>query len=303
MTLCIAAACEDGRGRQRVVIGTDWRISGGIAAGADIQDKLYWINDDIAVLISGEVTRAVELRDTYRKLLRSMASKEPPEVLNHYNVRSFIGAGCRMYKRKLADEVVTFATGLTYEEFRKAVAKKEIPQAVAIPVYQKVEKQDFECEVLIVAFIEGDQFIFQIERSGHVEECENFGIVGEGTYMAEAFLYLRGHSSDCSVGLALFDVWEAMKMSATVVDSVSGECTIDILYPPGERGTHVEAEFLTPAGHKFMLDTWKERFGIRRVKSFPRLPKGSLEPEEDRDSSTAEHPMSPMPSKSPKSEG
>jgi len=118
VTLCIAAACEDGRGRQRVVIGTYWRISGAIAAGADIQDKLYWINDDIAVLISGEVTRAVELRDTYRKLLRSVESKEPPEPLNHYNIRSFISAGCRMYKHKLADEVVTFATGLTYEEFQ-----------------------------------------------------------------------------------------------------------------------------------------------------------------------------------------
>ena len=58
MTLCVAAACTE-KDKERVVIGTYWRIEGAIAAGAEIQDKLYWINDYIFVLVSGRVSLAL----------------------------------------------------------------------------------------------------------------------------------------------------------------------------------------------------------------------------------------------------
>jgi len=67
MSLCIAAACQD-RGKSRVVIATDWKASAGIAA-AEIQDKLYWIGDYMPVLIAGTITRAIELKDTYKQYL------------------------------------------------------------------------------------------------------------------------------------------------------------------------------------------------------------------------------------------
>lgn len=47
MTLCVAAACQD-RGKSRVIIGTDWKASIEIAT-ADIQDKLYWVTDNVPV--------------------------------------------------------------------------------------------------------------------------------------------------------------------------------------------------------------------------------------------------------------
>jgi len=78
MTLCIAAACRR-YSKSRIIIGTDWRISGEISAGADIQDKLYWINDEMFVLVSGTVTRAVELRDVYKRILAGMKKKDPAE--------------------------------------------------------------------------------------------------------------------------------------------------------------------------------------------------------------------------------
>src|SRR5271170_6929563 len=96
LTLCIAAACRDGK-KDRIVIGTDWRVSGAISAGADIQDKLLWVNDDILMLLSGEVTRARQLRDCYREVLARMSAKEPPEPLTHLNIRNFISAGAQYF--------------------------------------------------------------------------------------------------------------------------------------------------------------------------------------------------------------
>jgi hypothetical protein len=100
VTLCIAAACHDEKHRDRVVVGTDWMGTGEIAAGADIQDKLYWVNDDIAVLVSGVVTRAVELRDAYRTELANM--KERGEKLTFKNIRKFIKNGPRLLKKDIA---------------------------------------------------------------------------------------------------------------------------------------------------------------------------------------------------------
>jgi len=274
LTLCIAAACRDHKDRDRVVIGTDWMVSGEIAAGADIQDKLYWINPDIAVLVSGVVTRAVELRDAYRTVLDEMEKKK--EKLNRRNIRKFIKAGPRLLKKDIADEIVTFATGLEYAEFRKAIQKGEITPQVANGVFRAIEQKDLECEVIIVAFIGNDQYIFQVERSGHVEERDNFALIGEGTYVAEAMLYFRKHESSDPAALAVYHVWEALHIASRRVGTVSKTHSIDILVPPKERSTHVAVYELTKAGFTFMKKQFYQKFGIRKIGEFPDLPDGCV---------------------------
>jgi 20S proteasome alpha/beta subunit len=280
LTLCIAAACEDHKGRDRVVIGTDWMGTGEIAAGADIQDKLYWVNDDIAVLVSGTVTRAVELRDSYRLELAKM--KDKSEKLSYRNIRRFMKAGPKSLKKDIADEVVTFATGLDYEEFRKAVKDGQIPTTVATGVFRAIEAKDLECEVIVVAFVDKDPYIFQVERSGHVEERDNFALIGEGTYVAEAMLYFRKHQSSDPVAIAVYHVWEALFMASKRVGTVSKTHSIDILVPPGERSTHVSVYDLTNAGFKFMKRQFDENFGIRKITRFANLPENAVKTEKEK---------------------
>lgn len=279
MTLCIAAACQDHKGRDRVVIGTDWMVSGEISAGADIQDKLYWINQDIAVLVSGVVTRAVELRDAYKAELEEMKARK--EKLTYRNIRRFIKAGPRLLKKDIADEVVTFATGLSYTDFRKAIQKSEITREVANGVFRAIEGKDLECEVIIIAFIDKLQYIFQVDRSGHVEERDNFALIGEGTYVAEAMLYFRKHQSSDAAALAFYHVWEALYIASKRVGTVSKTHSIDILIPPGERSAHVAVFELTDAGFKFMKKQFEDRFGIRKIGKFPDMPKECVELQDD----------------------
>ena len=276
MTLCIAAACMD-ENKERIIIGTDWRVEGEISAGADIQDKLYWVNDDIPILISGNVTRSIELRDSYRTILESWKAENPPKKITYRNIRGFIKAGARLFKRELANEVATFASGLSYKEMREAVAKKEIPATVSVSIYRKIERVDFECDVIVIAFVDGNQYIFQIERSGHFEECDSFAVVGEGAYVAQAALYLREHDSDDSLDKTLYDVFEAMRLASRCVGSVSKKMhTIIVLYPPKKRGDGVTADFLTSKGFKFLRTLYKEKFGMRSINKFPTIPPKSL---------------------------
>jgi len=279
LTLCIAAACEDEKHRDRVVIGTDWMATGEIAAGADIQDKLYWVNDDIAVLVSGVVTRAVELRDAYRSELKSMKARN--EELSYRNIRRFVKAGPRLLKKDIAEEVVVFATGLSYAEFRKAIKTGEVTRDVANGVFRAIEAKNLECEVIIVAFVDKEPYIFIVEESGHVEERDNFALVGEGTYVAEAMLYFRKHESSDPLPVAIYNVWEALYMAARRVATVSKTHSIDILIPPGERSTHSTVYALTNKGFKFMKELFQDQFGVRRIKKFPGLPDGCVKRWED----------------------
>jgi 20S proteasome alpha/beta subunit len=244
--------------------------TGEIAAGADIQDKLYWVNDDIAVLVSGLVTRAVELRDAYRSELESMKAKK--EKLSHRNIRRFIKAGPRLLMKDIAEEVIAFATGLSYAEFRKSIKTGEMTREVANGVFSAIEAKDLECEVIIVAFVNKEPYIFIVERSGHVEERDNFALVGEGTYVAEAMLYFRKHESTDPTAVALYNVWEALYMAAKRVGTVSKTHSIDILIPPGEGGTHSTVYTLTNTGFKFMKKLFRDQFGVRRITKFPDLP-------------------------------
>lgn len=276
VTLCIAAACKDGK-KERIVIGTDWRIESEIAAGADIQDKLYWVNDDMPMLVSGNVTRGVELRDAYRVVLDAWQAQEPPKKVTYKNIRSFIKAGTRRFKQELANEVATFASGLSYEDMRKAVAKREIPTSVCVPIYRRIEKIDFESDVVVIAFVDSAQYIFQVERNGNFLECDSFATVGEGAYVAQAALYLRKHDSEDSLRLTLYHVFEAMHLASKCVGSVSKyEHTINVLYPPGERGENVTADYLTGTGFKFCRELYKKNFGLRSIEKFPNLPEDSL---------------------------
>ena len=274
LTLCIAAACRDHKKRDRVIIGADWMATGDISAGADIQDKLYWVNDDIAVLVSGVVTRAVELRDAYRAALESM--KENHEKLTYRNIRRFIKAGPRLLKKDIAEEVVIFATGLTYAEFRKAIQTGEMTREAANGVFSAIEKKDLECEVIIVAFVDKTPYIFQVDRGGSVEERDNFALIGEGTYVAEFMLYFRKHQLSDPAAIAIYHVWEALFMASKRVGTVSKTHSIDVLVPPGERSTHVAVYDLTNAGFKFMKKQFDSSFGIRKITHFPDLPENSV---------------------------
>jgi hypothetical protein len=143
-------------------------------------------------------------------------------------------------------------------------------------VFRAIEAKNLECEVIIVAFVDKEPYIFIVEESGHVEERDNFALVGEGTYVAEAMLYFRKHESSDPLAMAIYNVWEALYMAARRVRTVSKTHSIDILIPPGEHSAHSTVYTLTNAGFKFMKKLFQDQFGVRRITKFPNLPDGCV---------------------------
>lgn len=264
MTLCIAAACQD-RKRPRIVIASDWKAGIEIAT-AEIQEKLFWINSNVPVLVAGTVSRALELKQTYSEYFEFLRNRKPPVELKRHNIFSLVKRPVAIFKHKLANEYVSLKLGLDYKTFRVAVGKNEVPASIAAETFGEIAKIELECSMIMMFFLEKETYIFQIERDGSVESCDNFAAIGTGSPIAQGVLYQRMHEARDPLGPSIYHVFEAMKLGSIASD-VGEEHTFNVLYPQGERGKDVTADWLPEKATRF-LERQFRKFG---PKNFARL--------------------------------
>jgi 20S proteasome alpha/beta subunit len=256
------------------VIGTDWKV-GTETATAEIQDKLYWVNDNLPVLIAGTIHRAVELRDTIRNYFDHLkAKKQEVESMTPYQMTDLIKRPVAIFKQKLADEHISLKFGMGYKDFRKAIGQNQIPSPIGNETLQEVSNLQFGCWIILPFFWERQPRIYKIDCLGTVELCENFAAIGTGATVAESVLYQRKHEASDPLGPSVYHVFEAMKLGAIASD-VGQEHTIDVLYPPGERKKDLTGDCLTDGAKKFLERKFRQ-FG---PKAFERLalPKKAFE--------------------------
>lgn len=273
MTLCVAAECHD-RGGQRIVLATDWRAEGNIA-GADIQDKLYWIGKDIVALIAGTITRAIELKDTIIQHVERHQAQQLPSP-KAADLCDFFRQPVVRFKRKLVSEYVGLKFGLTYKELLGAIGLKQIPDSIAAEVLGEIERINQDCCLLLCAFdAERNSRLICIEDDGSLETVESFKAIGSGTLIAESVFYQREHVDHDTLGASLYHVYEAMKLGS-IAPGVGKEFTINVLYPPDRSHPHVYGDVLNKKGMAFMETQFKKR-GPKRFTNFQKLPLGVLE--------------------------
>lgn len=270
MTLCIAASCQDRR-KPRVVIATDWKVSIQ-SATAEIQDKLYWIDDNTPALIAGTISRAVELKDTYRNHFERLGKRKSSPKAS--NLPDMMKRPVGIYKQKLANEYVSLRLGLTYREFLEAVGKNQIPGAVSADIFDEISRISLQCQLIIVVFVGRDPYIYRIDDDGNSHSCDNFAAIGSGSLIAEGVLYQREQESKMTLGRTLYHVFEAMKLGSIASD-VGKEHTINIFYPPGEKQKDVAGDCLSEKAKAF-LERKFDNLGPRKFSNMP-LPKGFFE--------------------------
>ena len=269
MTLCIAAICQD-RGKPRIVIGTDWKAST-VEATAENQDKLRWVTDNMPMLLAGTVSRAIELQSVYRQFFDNLSKRKPEVVPDEKNIGDLVRKPVALFKSKLSDEYVSLKFGLSYKDFREAVGKSQVPPSVATDTYTDIKNIDLGCSVILPFFLGKDAYIFRVGSDGGVEECDNFAAIGSGSPIAEGVLFQREHQDDMTLGRAVYHVYEAMRLGSIASD-VGKEHTIDVLYPPGEKGKELTGERLTEKAERFLQRKFS-RLGPKEFANMPLPPK------------------------------
>jgi 20S proteasome alpha/beta subunit len=233
MTLCVAAACQE-RGKPRIVIATDWKAGIQIAT-AEIQDKLFWIDDNIPVLVAGTVSRARELVDTYRQYFKVRKGSTDTLKIDPHNIIDSFKQPIAAYKAKRANEYVSLKFGIDYETFRVAAGKDEIPSIVTTQTFHEISQIELGCSLILVTFLGStDTCIYRIDDDGEVESCDNFAAIGTGSIIAQSALYHRQQEARMTLGQTVYHVFEAMKLGSIASD-VGERHTINVLYPAGEK--------------------------------------------------------------------
>jgi hypothetical protein len=272
MTLCVAVACQEKK-KPRIVIGTDWEETGHVAR-AQIADKFYWLTRNVVALISGGISRAIELTNTYAQCFASC----PVEDLNERDVSDIFKAPLIVHKQKLVNEYVGLKFGLDYERFRNAVALGQIPQDLATRTFGEIEDLEIGCDLIACFFArdDGGRIKPQLLRVGDTfEHCENFAAVGSGAFIASGVLYQRSHSADDPLGKAVYHVYEAMDLGS-IAPGVGDEWSINILYPPGEKDDGIYTARVSDRGMDFLGRQWR---GPQSFKRFVKLPDYMFEKE------------------------
>jgi hypothetical protein len=273
MTLCVAAACHD-RGKPRIVIATDWRAEGYLA-GADIQDKLYWVGDDIVVLIAGTITKAIELKNTIVQYVEQIQAQKLPGP-KAADLCDFFRTPVVQFKRKLVQEHIGLQFGLSYTEFLQAIGLNQIPETIASEAMGEIKRLDQNCCLLLCMFdADGVPRILKVDSDGTLEIVESFAAIGSGSPIAESVLFQREHVEDDVLGASLYHVYEAMKLGS-IAPGVGKEFTINVLYPPDREHPHLHGDVLNKRGMAFMEKEFRER-GPKPFTNFKRLPNRILD--------------------------
>jgi hypothetical protein len=244
-------------------------------AGADTQDKLYWIGDDVAVLIAGTITRAIELKNTIityfeQRKKRALSPPKAADLCDLFRIPVI------HFKRKLVSEYIGLKFGMSYKDFLGAVGLKQIPESVAAEVFGTMKTITQNCSLLLCMFDDDKHArVIEINDDGTLEIVESFAAIGSGSLIAESVFFQREHTDDDTLGATLYHVFEAMKLGS-IAPGVGKHFTINVLHPRDRDHPDLHGQVLNDKGMAFMESQFRKR-GPKPFTNFVRLPNHILE--------------------------
>lgn len=264
MTLCIAATCLDEKRNPCIVVASDWKAEVGEFAGAEIQNKLYWLfNNSWPVLVAGTASDAQDLIATFR-------SKFDRKGITEANARDRIMEAVLEHKRKFTNEYVLAATNLTFEYFRDN--KNKIDPAVWSKVWSNIGRIKSECRLILCSFAAGVPLMFQVDgdfSSMPAEQVvvpeENFLCIGTGSIIANSMLCFRAQNGDLPLHQTVYNVFEAMRFAHLASAPGVGKSHAFSVLTTTSNG-RIVAKRLKDKGLKF----FREQYDLLGPKDFPK---------------------------------
>ena len=224
MTLCIAAACLNSKGKQRIVVSSDWLTELGTLAAVEVQNKLYWLfKGSWCVLIAGTVPAALSL-------LGTIESSINPKKLTLGNIEDKLNKAVLEHRHKLVKRYIKRRHSVTFDYFR--THKSEFDGGQWAQTQSEIRDLCLDCFLLVCTFIKGTPLIFQVNENCSVVQEENFAAIGSGSEVAHALLCSRRQGDDLSIDESVYHVFEATKFARKAkVPGVGKIHAFSILYP------------------------------------------------------------------------
>jgi hypothetical protein len=233
------------------VVSSDWKAEVGDVAGAEIQNKLYWLFDESwPTLIAGTASEAHDLIACYRTHFN-------PKGVTKANIGYRLRAAALKRKAEISDEYVQARLGVNYEYFRKH--KTEIGPTVWSGIWNDIKKITLDCQLILCTFASGTPLMYQVEEDAKTWRDSNFLAIGSGSTVANSLLCFRRQDEETSLIHTLYNVYEATRFAYKAqVPGVGRHHAFSVLYA-GKSGK-IESHYVRTKGTN-LLKSWYEQYG------------------------------------------
>jgi hypothetical protein len=263
MTLCVAATCRDDQDNRCIVLASDWKTEVGAYAGAEIQNKLYWLwNNAWPTLIAGTASDALDMIATFRSSFNRKGITEE-------NARDRIMEALLAHKEKFTKEYVRAHTNLTFDYFRDN--KDKVDPSVWSTVWKNIGRIKADCNLILCSFAAGIPLMFQVSGDFSImpEERlvipeENFLTIGTGSVIANSMLCFRGQNGDLPLHQTVYNVFEAMRFAHKASAPGVGRHHAFSVLSTTKNG-RIVAKGLRQKGKNF----FKDQYNLLGPKEFP----------------------------------
>jgi hypothetical protein len=249
MTVCIAAVCEENLDDPKIIVCTDRKVSGELGS-AEIVLKQRTVTHRWSCLTAGidsEILCALQLLKKHFD-----GAKEIDET----NVLAITRAALNQRKRDKAEEIVQGKYGISYVDF-VSTGKARFPDDAFRSAMTEVEIMELGAEFIIFGYINTFPILIRTNQRCMAVIKEDFAVIGEGGYLAQAALLNRGHSSVEPFGKSLYCAYEAKKY-AEGAPTVGRTTSVMVHHRNGSY------ESINSEGRDFLEKKYKE-FGPRTI--------------------------------------
>lgn len=220
MTVCIAAACEDG---EKIVTATDGLLSLGDVTGECLPGKMRWFGDWQFMYAGTPATFALVMEEI------SKTHVGDSEALSRLRIQGTVLEAYRAVRSRLASFEVLSPFGISIQEFLASGVEPfgESPHDELIRQisYRGSQLQD-QLLVLGWGFSAHSAMIYEIGPSGDsLHEAAGFTAIGSGSQMAHTMLLLLGQARYRTLAETIFNVACAKFFSEKSGDLDVGKAT------------------------------------------------------------------------------
>lgn len=266
MTVCIGALAQEPIGLKAcIVLGFDYKVSNN-EWGSESEYKFHSLSDRLVAVFAGAPGPAKELALMYQAYLKTTALIEATAV---DQLREPWGE----FKLRRAKAYVERTLCVSYQDFI-AHGEQWFGLTRRDQCLDAIAKHTPNVQMIFAGFIGDEAVLYRLWDD--VEISTTFTAIGSGAMAAEPALHAREHRQKTAKSQALYNVYEAKKISEAS-PFVGQKTRLLVVSAPSAGQDEINVEWVTPAGEKFLAKLFR-KYGPRPMRYWPILPDGALQP-------------------------
>ncbi len=252
MTIGIAVLCDtDANGIAKIVCCTDALVSGSLGKQETLLKNrpmaLGW-----GILTAGDDYEMGAVTEIVRRKLRTARAEK--HFIDDTYMLALLRSALAERKHEKADEIIQGQYGISYDELRR-VGLAQFPPDVYRDAMWTVRDSRIRAEFIVYGFTSlGLPLVLKTTQEGVVKIIEDWGVIGEGGYLAQTVLMHRGTYEMMPLANATYIVYEAKKYAENAPSVGTNVTTLVVAHPDGRR------QIFSPEGKKW-ADIHYSEFG------------------------------------------